>query len=34
MDITILATAAIASTLPLILLWVADERDRMRGRPR
>jgi hypothetical protein len=33
MDMTILIACAIGTTLPCVLLWVADQRDRMRGRP-
>jgi hypothetical protein len=32
MDMTILIAAAIATTLPCVALWLADQRDRMRGR--
>jgi hypothetical protein len=30
MDFTILIAIAIGATLPCIILWVADERDRLR----
>jgi hypothetical protein len=32
MDMTILTAFAVGTTLPCILLWVADQRDRLRGR--
>jgi hypothetical protein len=33
MDMTILIAAAAGTTLPCILLWVADQRDRLGRRP-
>jgi hypothetical protein len=33
MDMTILIAFAIATTLPCILLWLADQRERLGGRP-
>jgi hypothetical protein len=33
MDLTILIAAALGTTLPCVLLWVADARDRLRERP-
>jgi len=32
MDMTILLLAAVGTTLPLIVLWIADQRDRRRSR--
>jgi hypothetical protein len=33
MDMTILIAAAIGTTLPCLLLWAMDQRDRLRSRP-
>jgi hypothetical protein len=32
MDMTILIAAAVATTLPCVVLWAVDQRDRLRGR--
>jgi hypothetical protein len=31
MDMTILIASAIGTTFPCVLLWIADQRDRMRA---
>jgi hypothetical protein len=33
MDMTILITAAAGTTLPCVLLWAAEQRERLRSRP-
>jgi hypothetical protein len=33
MNMTILIASAVGTTVPCVLLWAADQRDRLRDRP-